>query len=91
MVWDQELRALIQYICDSMVTTEKFNELIKQMDEKDEKIKALEGNVKFLENQNVLLERHMDDLESYGRRQNLRIIGIPPPRPGTRETSEEVT
>ena len=38
-----------------------------------------------------LFERRLDDIESYNRRQNLRIVGIPPPPEGTRETAEQVT
>ena len=60
-----------------MVTKEKFDELMLKIDEKNAKIDELEGRINYLENQNQLLERRMDDLESYGRRQNLRIIGIP--------------
>ena len=74
-----------------MITNERFEELIKRMNEKDAKIEELEGKIRHLEKQNDLFERRLDDVESYGRRQNLRIIGIPPAPTGTRETSEQVT
>ena len=90
MAADGQLRTLIEEIRNSMVTNARFDELIKRMDEKDEKIKELEDKIKVLEKQNELFERRLDDVESYGRRQNLRIIGIPPPPTGTRETPEQV-
>ena len=83
MAADGELRTLIEEIRNSMVTNARFDELIKRMDEKDEKISELEDKIKELEKQNELFERRLDDVESYGRRQNLRIIGIPPPPTGT--------
>ena len=91
MASNEELRVLIEEIKNSMVTKEKFDELIVHINEKDAKINELEGRIKYMENQNALLERKLDDLESYGRRKNLRIIGIPPPPTGTRETAEQVT
>ena len=76
---------------NDMLTKEKFDELFEIIQAKEVKIVELEGRIKFLENRNDLMERRMDDLESYGRRQNLRIVGIPPPNDGRKETAEEVT
>ena len=73
-----------------MVTKDIFDELFKLLGEKDDKIAELEDRVKELENQANLHERRLDDLESYGRRQNLRIVGIPPPANGRKESADEV-
>ena len=43
----------------------------------EDKTKMLEDRVEILEKSNALLERKCDDLESYTRRQNIRIVGIP--------------
>ena len=82
-----ELKALIQNIQNDLktkATDEKINELIRKIDEKDvkiakleEKVGALEGRLSIVENTNAQLVRKCDDLESYTRRQNLRIVGIP--------------
>ena len=87
-----ELKTLIQGIQADLrnkVTNEKIEELIRKMDEKDAKIASLEkqvdllnGRIAVVENNNALLERKVDDLESYTRRQNLRIVGIPEPEEG---------
>ena len=61
------------------VTNQKIDELIKTINEKDIIISELEGRVKQLEWSYSLLERKADDHESYLRRQNLRIFGIPEP------------
>ena len=87
----EELRNLILEVKNSMVTKERFDELIRRIDEKDTKIAELEEKVSVLEDQKRLFERRLDDLESYNRRQNLRIVGIPLPPQGVKETSEEVT
>ena len=50
---------------------------------------ALEQRVLELERSKSLLERRIDDNESYGRKQNLRIFGIPNPKQGQKETEEE--
>ena len=73
-----------------MITQGKSDELIKRIDEKDDRINELEDRVKVLENQNRLFERRLDDVESYGRRQNLRIVGIPPPTDGSKESADDV-
>ena len=90
MTSNEDLMQLITEIRSEMITQEKINELIRKIDEKDERINALEDRVKVLENQNRLFERRLDDVESYGRRQNLRIVGIPPPTDGRKESADEV-
>ena len=90
MATNEELKLLITEMKNSMVTKDKFDELFKLLGEKDEKIAQLEDRVKVLETQAGLYERRLDDLESYGRRQNLRIVGIPPPSNGRKESAEEV-
>ena len=90
MATTEELKLLITEMKNSMVTKDKFDELFKLLGEKDEKIAQLEDRVKVLETQAGLYERRLDDLESYGRRQNLRIVGIPPPSNGRKESAEEV-
>ena len=87
-----DLKKLIEDIqadLQNKATTEKIEELIQKIDAKDQKIsdlenkvKQLEGRVTVLETANTLLERKHDDLESYTRRQNLRIVGIPEPADG---------
>ena len=84
-----ELKTLIEGIQAALkdtATNEKIEELIRKIDEKDTKISSLEkrvemleGRVAIVENVNSLLERKCDDLESYTRRQNLRIVGIAEP------------
>ena len=90
MATNEELKLLITEMKNSMVTKDKFDELFKLLGEKDEKIKQLEDRVKVLETQAGLYERRLDDLESYGRRQNLRIVGIPPPSDGRKESADQV-
>ena len=87
-----ELKTLIEGIQAALkdtATNEKIEELIRKIDEKDTKItalekrvEALEGRLAVVENVNILLERKCDDLESYTRRQNLRIVGIAEPEGG---------
>ena len=91
MATNEELKQLITEMKATMVTKEKFDELFNLVKAKDEKIQELEGRIKRLEKQNELLDRRMDDCESYGRRQNLRIVGIAPAVDGRKETAEEVT
>ena len=62
MAGDGEWRTLIQEIRDSMFTNERFQELIKRLDEKDTKINELKGRIKYLEKQNELFERRLDDV-----------------------------
>ena len=83
-----ELKTLIESMND------KIDGLVAKIDEKDVKISDLEQRVVGLETQmsvmaqtNYLLERKCDDLESYTRRQNLRIVGIPEPADGS-ETAD---
>ena len=90
MATNEELKQLITEMKNTMVTKDKFDELFKLLGEKDDKIAELEDRVKELENQGNLYERRLDDLESYGRRQNLRIVGIPPPANGRKESADEV-
>ena len=90
MATNEELKLLIAEMKNSMVTEDKFDELFKLLGEYDDKIAQLEDRVKVLETQAGLYERRLDDLESYGRRQNLRIVGIPPPSNGRKESAEEV-
>ena len=92
-----ELRTLVENIRDELrekATTAKIEELIVKIDEKDTAISSLktrvdnlEARLAVVENTNQLLERKCDDLESYTRRQNLRIIGIPEPQDGS-ETAD---
>ena len=60
---------------------QRLDELKKQRLEElkklEERIEALEGKVSFLENSLVLQNRHVHDLEQYGRRLSLRIYGLP--------------
>ena len=88
-----DLRTLVEEIRNELrekATTEKINELIAKIDEKDATISTLttrvdelESRLAIVEKSNLLLERKCDDLESYTRRQNLRIIGIPEPDDGS--------
>lgn len=77
------------------VTNEKIDELIQTIKAKDDKIAELECRVNELEDRvmqlettNSLFERKIDDNESYTRRQNLRIVGIPEPVDGGFENGE---
>ena len=73
-----ELKTLIEEIqCDlaTKATTEKIEQLILKIGEKDTKIAELEDKITTLENRVIesekskaLLERKCDDLESYTRR-----------------------
>ena len=93
-----ELKTMIEGIQRDLrnkATNEKIEELIRKIEEKDEKIIELQNRVETLENRltevensKALFERKCDDLESYTRRQNLRIIGIPEPADGS-ENGEE--
>ena len=87
-----ELKTLIQGMQAELETTAKnatIEDLIRKIDEKDAKIAdltrrvdLLEGRIAVAENANTLLLQKHDDLESYTRRQNLRIVGIPEPEEG---------
>ena len=84
-----ELKALIQNLQAELAKTakqESIDDLLTKLAAKDEtigklekRIENLEGRVAVAENTNALLIRKNDDLESYTRRQNLRIVGIPEP------------
>ena len=70
-----DLRNIILSVQEKMqkvVTNDKIDELINMIKAKDDKISDLENRVKELEKTNGLLERKLDDGESYTRRQNLR-------------------
>lgn len=93
-----ELKQLVEDIREDLrgkATTAKIEELLLKINEKDAAITALqtrvgdlENRLTVMENTNILLERKCDDLESYTRRQNLRIIGIPEPVDGS-ETADD--
>ena len=87
---EQDLRQIVESIRADMVTNERIDELMSKINEKDVKIAELEERIAYLEKSNSLLERCVDDNESYGRRQNLRIVGIPPPELGIKETADDV-
>ena len=77
-------------------TNDKIDELLAKIEEKDVLITALELRIEILEakvstqeNTNKLLERKIDDNESYHRRLCLRISGIPDSG-DARETDEDV-
>ena len=82
-----ELKSIVEGIREELrgkATTAKIEELISKIDEKDtaisslkDRVENLESRLAVVENTNFLLERKCDDLESYTRRQNLRIVGIP--------------
>ena len=87
-----DLKNIVQEVKDELkkvATNEKIDELIKSINDKDVKINELETRIKSLEQSNSLLERKIDDNESYLRRQNLRIIGIPQPADGSNESGDE--
>lgn len=77
----------------------KIDELLEEIKSKDvrivelerkmEKLEILESRIAILENNNVLLERKIDDNEQYSRRFSLRINGIPLPGNGVREPGFE--
>ena len=93
-----ELKQIVESIREDLrgkATTAKIDELLLKINEKDKLISSLQTRVanldsrlKVVENTNSLLERRCDDLESYTRRQNLRIVGIPEPNDAS-ETSED--
>ena len=84
-----ELKTLIQGLQAELAKTakqESIDDLLGKLATKDEtignlekRIENLEARVAVAENTNALLIRKNDDLESYARRQNLRIVGIPEP------------
>ena len=90
-----ELRTILAQIQTDLAnntksTNEKIDALLKKIEEKDAVITTLEERVSFLEKKkNELLERKIDDNESYHRRQSLRIIGIPLNKNGVKEIESE--
>ena len=78
----------IQSDLKNKATNTKINELIQTIEEKDKRIHELESRIQTLEKSNELLLRRVDDNESYTRRQNLRIVGIPE-APNGKESSDE--
>ena len=99
MVELADIHASLEQIKNDLLnkaTNEKIDELLKKIDEKDKKIQDLESRLEILESKNAtndntikLLERKVDDNESYHRRQNLRIVGIPQPVNGAKESEDE--
>ena len=83
------LQNLVEEIRRDMVTNHKLDVLIKRIEERDRKIDELEDRIAYLEKNNELLSRRIDDSESYNRRKNLRIVGIPPPADGVQETADD--
>ena len=70
------------------------NQLVEQISKQNEMIKVLSDRVDNLQSEIHKLkdacekqERHIDDLEQYGRRKCLRVIGIPTDK---NETSQQV-
>ena len=84
-----DLRVIVNEIRRDMATNAKVMELITRIEERDAKISALEERIAVLETKNELLSRRIDDNESYNRRKNLRIVGIPPPADGVQETAAD--
>ena len=91
-----ELRELLTKRFDDLsselekkASNEKIDELLSKLEEKEQKIDELESRIKVLEQSNELLGRKIDDNESYGRRQNLRITGIKQPIDGSKESEDE--
>ena len=77
-----ELRTMLAQIQKDLAsntksTNEKIDALLKKIEEKDAVISALEERVLHLEKTKELLERRIDDNESYHRRQSFRITGVP--------------
>ena len=66
---------------------EKLNEQEGRIQKLEERIDVLEGKISFLENSITLQNRHVDDLEQYGRRQCLRLYGI---QTAEKETADDV-
>ena len=87
----EALKTKVEEMCEKMATNTQVQSLIELLEAKDAKISQLEERIVLLEASNDRFERKLDDLESYGRRQNLRIVGIPPPKEGTKETAEDVS
>ena len=83
----QEIKAILDDIkkdLASKATSDKIEELVKLLKEKDTKIDSLEQKIEILEskvaivmNTNELLTRKVDDGEQYQRRLSLRVSGIP--------------
>ena len=79
------------------LNNDKIDELLRKIDGKDNKITSLERRIEVLESKNLicenviaLLERKVDDNESYQRRLSLRISGIPNPAKSEEDCIEKV-
>ena len=89
----------IQDVLKTKATNAKINELLQEIKSKDDRIvvlenkiaqiEILEAKIAVLENNNVLLERKIDDNEQYSRRTSLRINGIPLPENGVKEPGDD--
>ena len=73
----RKINVAVQEKLMTVATNEKIDELITTINEKDRKINELEDCIKEIEKSDNLLEREIDNNESYTNRQNLRITGIP--------------
>ena len=87
-----ELRASLEEIKKIYIATnDKIDLLLTKIAEKDKKIDDLQARLELLEGKNAiyentiaLLERKVDDNESYHRRLCLRIVGMPQSANGTK-------
>ena len=70
-------------------STEQIDKILMMLREKDERIVKLEEIVARQDTVIRLMDRKLDDVESYGRRLNVRIVGIPMLEKGVRETDED--
>ena len=73
-----ELKTSQAFICNKYdLLQEKYNALTKTNKEQEVEISNLKAHSSALKNQCAKDEEKLDNLEQYGRRQNLEIIGIP--------------
>ena len=84
---------LLELQKEQQISNGKIDELLKEIKDKDNrirslesKVEALEGEVELLKNTSTILERKSDDNEQYSRRMSLRITNIPS---GGKETGEQ--
>ena len=82
-VFDTLVSALIAPIT-KIVQKAITKEIAAKLESIDDKLRAKDAKIDKLQNQVTDLEKSIDDIEQYGRRQNLRIHGVP-------ETTGEVT
>ena len=85
----QELLQQVKNDLASKASTAQIDEILNTLKEIDERISKLEELVARQETMIILMDHKLDDIESYGRRQNLRIIGIPMPGNGVRESDND--